>query len=389
MVARQGERRALRRGGLRRSGLRSAVAEVVRRQAECGIDCVNDGELSKTNFTDYVRWRIAGYEERPSSGARRLSITARDETKFAGYFEANPRRWSLGPPTMPVCVSELRYVGQADLAKDLDNFKAALAGVSVAGAFLPANTPGTIEHWMLNEYYKDDEAFVFAIADVMHEEYQAIVDAGFLLQIDDPDLPDGWNCLPDITLPEYRSYAAMRVEALNHALRGIPREKVRLHVCWGSHHGPHHDDIPLQDIIDLIFRVNAGSFSIEASNPCHEHEWRVFEEVKLPEGATLIPGVVGHCTDFIEHPDLVAERLVRYAKLVGPRERARRHGLRAGHAGRPSVDLLGKVRSHGRGCAAGDQDALGTWLVRAFSPRPETITLTCHCELTTGRGRRE
>ena len=297
--------------------LRAGVAEVVRHQVACGIDCVNDGELSKTNFTDYVRWRIAGYEDRPSSGTRRLSITARDETKFSGYFEANPRRWSLGPPTMPVCVSELRYVGQADLARDLENFKAALTGVGVAAAFLPANTPGTIEHWMLNEHYETDEAFVFAIADAMHEEYQSIVDAGFLLQIDDPDLPDGWNCLPQITLPEYRKYAAMRVEALNHALRGIPREKIRLHVCWGSHHGPHHDDIPLKDIIDLIFRVNAGSYSIEASNPCHEHEWHVFEDVKLPEGATLIPGVVGHCTDFIEHPDLVAERLVRYARLVG------------------------------------------------------------------------
>jgi 5-methyltetrahydropteroyltriglutamate--homocysteine methyltransferase len=297
--------------------LKASVAEIVRRQVDCGIDCVNDGELSKTNFTDYVRWRIAGYETRPSDGARRLSITARDEAKFAGYFESNPRMRSLGPPTMPVCVEPLRYVGQADLAKDLDNFKAALEGISVAGAFLPANTPGTIEHWMLNEHYKSDEEFVFAIADVMHEEYKAIVDAGFLLQIDDPDLPDGWNCLPRITVPDYREYAAIRVDALNHALRGIPREKIRLHVCWGSHHGPHHDDIPLKDIIDLIFRVNAGSFSIEASNPCHEHEWRVFEEVKLPEGATLIPGVIGHCTDFIEHPDLVAERLVRYARLVG------------------------------------------------------------------------
>ncbi len=297
--------------------LRLAVAETVQAQVDAGIDCVNDGELSKTNFTDYVRWRIDGYETRPWSGPRRLSIIARDETKFAGYFEANPRMRAVGPPSMPVCVAPLRYIGQADLAKDLDNFKAALTGVSVADAFLPANTPGTIEHWMLNEHYPSDEAFVFAIADAMHDEYQAIVDAGFLLQIDDPDLPDGWNCLPDITVPEYRKYAAMRVDALNHALRGIPREKVRLHVCWGSHHGPHHDDIPLRDIIDLIFRVNAGSYSIEASNPCHEHEWQVFEDVKLPEGTTLIPGVVGHCTDFIEHPDLVAERLVRYARLVG------------------------------------------------------------------------
>jgi 5-methyltetrahydropteroyltriglutamate--homocysteine methyltransferase len=297
--------------------LRSAVAEVVRRQVECGIDCVNDGELSKTNFTDYVRWRIGGLETRPSAVPRRLSITARDETKFADYFVANPRSRPGGLATVPVCVADLRYIGQAELAKDLDNFRAAMTGVSVAGAFLPANTPGTIEHWMVNEHYKSDEAFVFAIADAMHEEYQAIVDAGFLLQIDDPDLPDGWNCLPDITLPEYRKYAEMRVDALNHALRGIPREKVRLHVCWGSHHGPHHDDIPLKDIIDLIFRVNAGSYSVEASNPCHEHEWHVFEEVKLPVGATLIPGVVGHFSDFIEHPDLVAERLVRYARLVG------------------------------------------------------------------------
>jgi 5-methyltetrahydropteroyltriglutamate--homocysteine methyltransferase len=297
--------------------LKSAVAETVRRQAECGIDCVNDGELSKTNFTDYVRSRIAGYVDRPSAGPRRLSITARDEAKFPGYFEANPRARPVGPPTMPVCVEKLRYVGQADLAADLANFKAALATVAVAEGFLPANTPGTIEHWMANEYYKSDEEFVLAIAEVMREEYRAIVDAGFLLQIDDPDLPDGWNCLPDITLPDYRKYAALRVDALNHALAGIPREKVRLHVCWGSHHGPHHDDIPLADIIDLIFRVEAGSYSIEASNPCHEHEWRVFETAKLPEGATLVPGVVGHCTDFIEHPDLVAERLVRYARLVG------------------------------------------------------------------------
>ena len=297
--------------------LKSAVAETVRLQAQCGLDCINDGELSKTNFTDYVRWRIAGYASRPSAGPRRLSITARDETKFAGYFAANPRARPVGPPTMPVCVEKLRYTGQADLAADLANFKAALDGVSVAEAFLPANSPGTIEHWLANEYYKSDEEFVFAIADVMHEEYQAIVDAGFVLQIDDPDLPDGWNCLPNITLPDYRKYATIRVDALNHALAGIPKEKIRLHVCWGSHHGPHHDDVPLKDIVDLIFRVQAGSFSIEASNPCHEHEWRVFEEAKLPAGATLVPGVVGHCTDFIEHPDLVAERLVRYARLVG------------------------------------------------------------------------
>ncbi len=300
--------------------LKVAVAEIVQQQLKSGLDSVNDGELSKSNFTDYVRARIAGFEERPSGERRRLEITARDRTKFPDYFEAtsNPRaRLQTARPTLPVCIDKLRYVGAADLKRDLDNFKAALAGVSVPEAYLPANTPGTIEHWMANEYYKSDEEFVFAIADAMHDEYKAIVDAGFQLQIDDPDLPDGWNCLPGMSVADYKKYAILRVEALNHALRDIPKEKIRLHVCWGSFHGPHHDDIPLRDIADVIFRVRAGSYSIEASNPCHEHEWRVFEEVKLPKDATLVPGVIGHYSDFIEHPDLIAERLVRYAKLVG------------------------------------------------------------------------
>jgi 5-methyltetrahydropteroyltriglutamate--homocysteine methyltransferase len=300
--------------------LTSAVAEIVQQQIKSGLDSVNDGELSKSNFTDYVRARLAGYEDRPAGERRRLEITARDRTKFPDYFEAtaNPRaRLQASTPTRPVCNNKLRYIGAADLKRDLDNFKAALAGVTIGEAFLPANTPGTIEHWMANEYYKSDEEFVFAIADAMHEEYKAIVDAGFQLQIDDPDLPDGWNCLPNMSVADYRKYASLRVEALNHALRDIPKEKIRLHVCWGSFHGPHHDDIPLKDIADIIFRVRAGSYSIEASNPCHEHEWRVFEEVKLPKDATLVPGVIGHYSDFIEHPDLVSERLVRYAKLVG------------------------------------------------------------------------
>ncbi len=151
----------------------------------------------------------------------------------------------------------------------------------------------------------------------MREEYRAIVEAGFDLQIDAPDLLDAWNCFPEMSLSQYRDYAMLRVEAVNHALRDIPKDKTRMHVCWGSFHGPHHDDVPLRDVVDILFRMQVGSYSIEASNPGHEHEWSVFESVKLPAGATLIPGVVGHCSDFIEHPDLVAERLVRYAKLVG------------------------------------------------------------------------
>jgi 5-methyltetrahydropteroyltriglutamate--homocysteine methyltransferase len=303
--------------------LRAGVEDVVRRQIACGLDSVNDGELGKTNFTNYVRERLSGFESRPAgAGAKPLSIAGRDLKIFPEYFATGGRGFGAfagsGPSRAQVyCVAPLQYVGQDALRDELATFKAALAGVSVTEAFLPANTPGTIEHWLRNEHYPSDEAFLFGIADAMREEYRAIVDAGFLLQIDDPDLPDGWQMYPEMSVAQYRRYAELRVDALNHGLRDIPREKIRLHVCWGSFHGPHQNDIPLREIIDIIFKVRAGSYSIEASNPRHEHEWRIFEEVKPPEGAALIPGVVGHCTDFIEHPELVAERLVRYAKLVG------------------------------------------------------------------------
>jgi 5-methyltetrahydropteroyltriglutamate--homocysteine methyltransferase len=302
--------------------LRSGIAEVVGRQVECGLDSVNDGELSKTNFTNYVRERLGGFVSRPYTpgvGPAPLSIAGRDLLEFPEYFAAGLGGFAgSGPSRAQVfCVEPLTYVGHDALAEDLENFRAALRGARVDEAFVSANTPGTIEHWLRNDYYPSAEAFLYAIADAMREEYKAITDAGFLLQIDDPDLPDGWQMYPGMSVAEYRAYARLRVEALNHGLRGIPREMIRLHVCWGSFHGPHRNDIPLRDIIDLIFAVPASGFSIEASNPCHEHEWRVFEEVTLPEGAVLIPGVVGHCTDFIEHPELVAERLVKYATLVG------------------------------------------------------------------------
>jgi 5-methyltetrahydropteroyltriglutamate--homocysteine methyltransferase len=305
--------------------LQSGVHDVVRRQVACGLDSVNDGELGKTNFTNYVRERLSGFEARDpraGGGSKPLSIAGRDVKKFPEYFAAGGRGFGgfagSGPSRSQVyCVAPLKYVGREALKEELAAFKAALTDVTVAEAFLPANTPGTIEHWLRNEYYPSDEAFLHGIADAMREEYRAIVDAGFLLQIDDPDLPDGWQMYPEMSIAEYRRHAELRVAALNHALAGIPREKIRLHVCWGSFHGPHQSDIPLRDIVDIIFKVRAGSYSIEASNPRHEHEWRVFEDVELPEGAVLIPGVVGHCTDFIEHPELVSERLIRYAKLVG------------------------------------------------------------------------
>jgi 5-methyltetrahydropteroyltriglutamate--homocysteine methyltransferase len=305
--------------------LKDGVAEVVRKQVECGVDSVNDGEIGKTNFTNYVRERLGGFEARlndPAKSPKPLSIAGRELKKFPEYFAVGGRGFGAfagsGPSQAQVyCVKPLKYVGHTALKEDVANFKTALQGVKVEEAFLPANTPGTIEHWLRNEHYPSEEAFVYAIAEAMREEYQAIVDAGFQLQIDDPDLPDGWQMYPEMSVEDYRKYATMRVDALNHALRDIPREKIRLHVCWGSYHGPHQHDIPLKDIVDIIFRVRASSYSIEASNPCHEHEWRVFEEFKLPEGAVLIPGVVGHFSDFIEHPELVAERLVRYANLVG------------------------------------------------------------------------
>jgi len=298
------------------------LAETIRRQVAIGIDSINDGELSKTSFTQYCASRMAGFEAHPYDPARDpepLSIGARDIRKFREYFANGHAKFvTLDPPkTTYVCTGPLRYVGHAELQQDLQRFKNALAGVDYTEAYVPANSPGTIEHWLRNQYYGSEEEFVEAIADTMREEYKAIVEAGFRLQIDDPDLPDGWLMYPDMSTAEYRKYARLRVDALNHALRDLPREKIRLHVCWGSFHGPHADDIPLKDIADLIFRVRASEYSIEASNPAHEHEWAVFQSAKVPDGAALIPGVVGHCTDFIENPELVAQRLTRYANLIG------------------------------------------------------------------------
>jgi 5-methyltetrahydropteroyltriglutamate--homocysteine methyltransferase len=301
--------------------LRDCVAEVVRRQIECGMDFVNDGEISKTNFTNYCRERLSGFETRhfgPGEGPPPLDISARDEKLFPEYF-ASGRGNTIGQAgrTQAFCVAPLQYIGQEALAADIDNLTAAVAGADVAGTFMNANTPGTIEHWLHDEHYGNARDFLFAIAEAQRVEYLAIVEAGFMLQIDDPDLPDGWQMYPDLSIDEYRAYARLRVEALNHALRGIPKDRIQLHVCWGSFHGPHQNDIPLADIVDIIFSVTAERFSIEATNPMHEHEWRVFEGFALPPNAVLVPGVVGHCTDFIEHPALVAERLERYAKLVG------------------------------------------------------------------------
>ncbi len=314
------------------SKLPEAVRQVVRKQVDIGVDVVNDGELSKRTeggggFTYYAMHRMAGLEERESPPGQSLAatrnITGRDALEYPGF---HARRFAYGPaaPGQPprrsapaiMCIEPLTYIGQDAVQADIKNIKSALAGSQVEG-YLPAVAPGTIEHWLFNEHYRSDEDFLFAIADVMHEEYKAITDAGLILQIDDPDLPDGWQMFPNMTVADYRKYAELRVAALNHALRDLPLELIRLHVCWGSGHGPHANDIPLEDILDIILKVRCECLSIEAANPRHDHEWRVWETHKLPDGMSLMPGVAGHCTDIVEHPRLVADRLIRYAGLVG------------------------------------------------------------------------
>jgi 5-methyltetrahydropteroyltriglutamate--homocysteine methyltransferase len=308
--------------------LPSAVREVVQHQAAIGLDVVNDGELSKLNFSHYARERLGGLaapsaEFKPSV----RNIVARDALEFPEFHSSGGGRIRRVQTLRPLntggnanpsiqCIAPLTYVGRAATEVDIANLRAAVDGLAVE-AFLPAVAPGTIEHWLFNEHYRDDEEMLFAIADAMHEEYKLITDSGLNLQIDDPDLPDGWQMFPEMTVDDYRRYAQARVEALNHALRGIPEDQVRLHVCWGSGHGPHKNDIPLEHIVDIILRVNAQVYSIEAANPRHDHEWRVWQDVKLPDGKSLMPGVVGHATDIIEHPRLVADRLVRYAQAVG------------------------------------------------------------------------
>ena len=303
--------------------LKEAVAEVVRLQLECGIDSINDGELSKTNFTNYANERLGGIQVRvfaEGDGPEPMQISARDRLEFPEYF-ASPHGFTVGRPRerQLFCVGPITYAGRDLVNADIARFKAVLSETDIGDAepFLPGVAPGSIEHWLWNEHYSTQEEFLYAMGDAMHEEYKAIADAGLVLQIDDPDLFDAWQIKTDLDVSAYRKYAEMRVDVLNYALRDIPREQIRLHVCWGSYHGPHVYDIPLKDVVDLFLSVKAQAYSVEASNVRHAHEWAVWKDAKLPEGATLIPGVVGHFSDFVEHPELVAERLTQYAGLVG------------------------------------------------------------------------
>jgi 5-methyltetrahydropteroyltriglutamate--homocysteine methyltransferase len=308
--------------------LSAAVEEVCRRQAETGIDVVNDGEFGKTSAgaIDYGAWssyawgRLSGWE--PGEPGRLPALAGRrDRQKFAEFYReldsTSFRSSSSLGGRPPVFTGPITYVGQQALSTDLANFKAALAKVTADEGFITSVAPGSFARRQ-NRYYKTDEEFLDALGAAMREEYQAIVEAGFVLQLDDPGLPDSWDMAdPEPSVEEYKKFATVRIEALNHALRGLPEDRIRYHICWGSWHGPHTTDLPLANIVDVLLQVRAGAFSVEAGNVRHAHEWKVWRDVKLPDGKILIPGVVSHATNVVEHPELVADRILTFANVVG------------------------------------------------------------------------
>jgi 5-methyltetrahydropteroyltriglutamate--homocysteine methyltransferase len=322
--------------------LSGAVMEAVRRQHQLGIDVPGDGEFGKSmgqrvNYGSWWRYswqRLAGieagaqtlYEMAPQrSRPGEIVLTSfgdrRDRTQFAAAYSDPESGITTGPrPPAPVCVAPLAYAGHDMIKTDIANFKAAMQAAGIAEGFMTAVAPGSCSR-IGNRYYKTEEEFLYACAEAMREEYQAIVEAGVILQLDDPALAENWDMVnPEPDVADYRKFTARLIEALNHAIRGLPPERIRLHLCWGSWHGPHVTDIPMRDIIEIVLGARVGAISFEAGNVRHEHEWKVWQEVKLPDDKLILPGVVSHATNVVEHPELVAERIGRFAKLVG-RER--------------------------------------------------------------------
>jgi 5-methyltetrahydropteroyltriglutamate--homocysteine methyltransferase len=295
--------------------LRQAVAAVVKKQAEIGIDIVSDGEFGKASWSAYILKRISGFEIRPDQ-RREVIWLGRDRERFREAIAKDFPRLLNGVPT-EACVGPIAYRDYTGIQRAIDNFQGALKGVAVEEAFLTAVAPASTAYDGVNEYYSTEKDYIYAIADALREEYLAIHKAGLLLQVDDAVLANMYDELVRKSPQRYREWANLRVEALNHALAGIPEDRIRYHVCFGSWHVPHVADAPLEEIVDLIVKVRAGAYSIEAANVRHEHEWRVWQTVKLPEGRSLIPGVITHHTITVEHPRLVADRIVRYARLVG------------------------------------------------------------------------
>jgi len=322
--------------------LQEAVAEVVRRQHDLGVDIPGDGEFGKpmgqrVNYGSWWRYswgRLGGldphgpslYEMEPRrSRPGEVVLTSfgdrRDRTQFAAAYSDPDSGITTGPrPPAPICVAPLTYTGAEAIRADIANFKRALDAAGVEEGFMSAVAPGSASR-IGNQYYKTEEELLYACADAMREEYQAIVDAGLILQLDDPAIAENWDMInPEPTVDEYKKFSMLRVEALNHAIRGLPQNRIRFHLCWGSWHGPHTTDIPMRDIVEVMLAINAGAYSFEAGNVRHEHEWKVWQDVKLPDGKLILPGVVSHATNVVEHPELVADRILRFANLVG-RER--------------------------------------------------------------------
>jgi 5-methyltetrahydropteroyltriglutamate--homocysteine methyltransferase len=294
--------------------IRAAVTDVVRRQAEAGVDVLNDGEMGKISYASYVHDRLTGFE---GEGAMPGLGDILDYPDFARrVFQGSEE--ALKHMRMLACNGPINVKDRDQVKRDTQNLKAATQGVTSVDVFMSAASPGVIALFFPNQYYPSREAYLTAIADAMQEEYEAIAQAGLVLQVDCPDLAMGRHIqFNDASLEEFRRQAQLNVEALNHATRNIPADQMRMHLCWGNYEGPHHKDVALKDIIDIVFNARPSAISIEACNPRHEHEWKVFEEVKLPEGKVLIPGVIDSTNNYIEHPELISQRIVRYAQLVG------------------------------------------------------------------------
>ena len=300
--------------------LADSVAAVVRRQAETGIDVPSDGEFGKSiSWSQYVLERLSGFERRPiKSDTANPFKRGADRTRFAEFYAELDAREGVATTTEAICVGPIQYTGQAELQRDIDNFKTALKGSKIAEAFLPVAAPASVIPDRKNEYYKNDDELMAAIAQAMRTEYKMIIDAGFLVQLDDARNAVTYDrMVPPASFEDYRRWLGQQVEIINHAIEGLPAERIRYHVCWGSWPGPHVSDVPLKDIVDLILKVKVGAYVIEGANPRHEHEWQVWKKAPLGPGQVLIPGVISHATNVVEHPELVAERIVRLAKVVG------------------------------------------------------------------------
>jgi 5-methyltetrahydropteroyltriglutamate--homocysteine methyltransferase len=304
--------------------LAACVAEIVRQQAEAGVDVVSDGEFGKTiSWSQYALERLSGFERRPMRPGANPFARGADRSRFAEFYAELDARDAPATQSEAACIGPIAYTGQAALQRDIDNLRAALAKTELTEAaateaFLPVAAPASVIPDRKNEFYGTEDDCLQAIAAAMRTEYRMIVDAGFLVQLDDARTAVTYDrMVPPASFADYRCWVGRHVEVLNHALDGIPQDRVRYHVCWGSWPGPHTTDVPLRDIVDLILQVRAGAYVIEGANPRHEHEWKVWQDVELPAGKVLVPGVISHATNIVEHPELVCERIVRLAQLVG------------------------------------------------------------------------